>query len=151
MEIIIQPTPEAATRVAASIIARLLRAKPNAVLGLATGSTPLLLYRELVALKLDWRKVTTFNLDEYVGLPSAHPQSYHTFMRDNLFGHVNLAKKNIHIPDGNTKDIPKFCAKYEQQIKQAGGIGRCWASAPTATSASTSLRRRSRRARASKR
>jgi len=122
MEIIIQPTPEAATRVAASIIARLLRAKPNAVLGLATGSTPLLLYRELVALKLDWRKVTTFNLDEYVGLPSAHPQSYHTFMRENLFGHVNLAKKNIHIPDGNTKDIPKFCAKYEQQIKQAGGI-----------------------------
>jgi glucosamine-6-phosphate deaminase len=122
MEIIIQPTPEAATRVAASIIARLLREKPDAVLGLATGSTPLLLYRELIALKLDWRRVRTFNLDEYVGLPREHPQSYHTFMWENLFGHVNLAKKNIHIPDGNTKDIPKFCAGYEAKIRAAGGI-----------------------------
>src|SRR6185503_18011011 len=95
MEIIIQPTPEAATKVAASIIARLLREKPTAVLGLATGSTPLLLYRELIALKLDWRKVTTFNLDEYVGLPFEHPQSYHAFMWENLFGHVNVAKKNV--------------------------------------------------------
>jgi len=122
MEIIIQPTPEAATKVAARIIARLLREKPNAVLGLATGSTPLLLYRELIALKLDWSKVTTFNLDEYVGLPREHPQSYHSFMWENLFRHVNIAKKNVHIPDGNTKDIPKFCAKYEKLIRQAGGI-----------------------------
>ena len=122
MEIIIQPTAEAATSVAARIIARLLREKPNAVLGLATGSTPLLLYRELIAMKLDWRKVTTFNLDEYVGLDAAHPQSYHSFMWENLFRHINIAKKNVHIPDGMTKDIPKFCAKYEQQIQAAGGI-----------------------------
>jgi len=122
MEIIIQPSAEAATSIAARIVARLLREKPDAVLGLATGSTPLLLYRELVALKLDWRRVTTFNLDEYVGLPQAHPQSYRSFMWENLFRHVNVAKKNVHIPDGNTKDIPKFCAKYEKQIKAAGGI-----------------------------
>jgi len=122
MEIIIQPSAEAATSVAARIVARLLREKPDAVIGLATGSTPLLLYRELVAMNLDWRKVTTFNLDEYVGLPLDHAQSYHSFMWENLFRHVNIAKKNVHIPDGNTKDIPKFCAKYEKQIRAAGGI-----------------------------
>ena len=122
MEIIIQPTAEAATNVAARIIAHLLREKPNAVLGLATGSTPLLLNRELIRLNLDWRHVTTFNLDEYVGLPQKHPQSYQSIMWENLFRHVNIAKKNVHIPDGNAKDIPKFCAKYEQQIRAAGGI-----------------------------
>ena len=122
MEIIIQPTPEAATKVAARIIARLLREKPDAVLGLATGSTPLLLYRELAAMKLDWHRVTTFNLDEYVGLPREHPQSYHSFMWENLFRHLNIVKRNIHIPDGNATDIPKFCAKYEKQIRAAGGI-----------------------------
>lgn len=122
MEIIIQPTAAAATSVAARVIARLLREKPDAVLGLATGSTPQLLYRELIAMKLDWRKVTTFNLDEYVGLPKEHPQAYHRFIWENLLGHINIAPKNIHIPDGNTKDIPKFCAKYEKQIRAAGGI-----------------------------
>jgi glucosamine-6-phosphate deaminase len=122
MEIIIQPTPAAATSVAANIIARLLRERPNAVLGLATGSTPVPLYHELAAMKLDWRRVTTFNLDEYVGLPREHAQSYHSFMWETLFRHVNIAKKNVHIPDGNTNDIPKFCARYERQIKAAGGI-----------------------------
>jgi glucosamine-6-phosphate deaminase len=122
MEIIIQPTPEAATRIAARIIARQLREKPNAVLGLATGSTPLLLYRELIAMKLDWSQVTTFNLDEYVGLPREHPQSYHSFMWENLFRHVNITQDKVHIPDGNAKDIPRFCAQYEEQIRAAGGI-----------------------------
>jgi len=78
MEIIIQSTTEAATEIATRIVARLLREKPDAVLGLATGSTPLLLlYRALARMKLDWRKVRTFNLDEYVGLPNEHTQSYH--------------------------------------------------------------------------
>lgn len=122
MEIIIQPDPDATTQVAARIIARLLREKPDAVLGLATGSTPLRLYRELIALRLDWRRVRTFNLDEYVGLPRAHPQSYHHFMWENLFQHVNIARRNVHIPDGNTRDIPRFCARYEAQIRAAGGI-----------------------------
>ena len=122
MEIIIQPTSEAATAVAARIIARLLKDKPNAVLGLATGSTPLRLYQDLIAMNLDWSKVTTFNLDEYIGLPREHPQSYYQFMWDNLFRHINISPENIHIPDGNAADIPKFCSDYEQQIKDAGGI-----------------------------
>ena len=122
MEIIIQPTAEEATSVAARIIARLLWEKPDAVLGLATGSTPLQLYRELIAMKLDWRKVTTFNLDEYVGLENTHPQSYHSFMWKNLFQHVNIPQKNIHIPDGMSRDIPGFCANYEMKIRAKGGV-----------------------------
>jgi len=122
MEIIIQPTAEAATNIAARLIARLLREKPDAVLGLATGGTPLLLYRELIALKLDWRKVTTFNLDEYIGIPPQHPQSYHSFMWENLFRHINIAGKNVHIPDGLAKNVPAFCERYEKKIRAAGGI-----------------------------
>src|ERR1700744_929164 len=122
MEIIIQPTPEAATSIAARLIAKLLREKPNAVLGPATGSTPVALYRELVALKLDWSKVTTFNLDEYIGISPQHPQSYHSFMWENLFQHVNVAVKNVNIPDGMAKDIPASCELYEKKIKAAGGI-----------------------------
>ena len=122
MEIIIQPNAEAATAVATRIVAHLVREKPNAVLGLATGSTPLLLYRALAGLKLDWRKVTTFNLDEYVGLPQAHDQSYHSFMWKNLFRHVNISRKNIHIPDGMSGDIARFCEHYEKRIRAAGGI-----------------------------
>lgn len=122
MEIIIQSSAEAATEVVAQMIARRMRARPNIVLGLATGSTPLLLYGKLVAMKLDWRKVVTFNLDEYVGLPREHSQSYHSFMWENLFRHVNIAKKNVHIPDGNAKDVLKGCARYERQIRAAGGI-----------------------------
>jgi glucosamine-6-phosphate deaminase len=122
MEVIIQPDAAAANAVAARLFARVIRRKTGAVLGLATGSTPLALYREWRALKLDWRKVKTFNLDEYVGLAPAHPQSYHHFMWENLFRHVNIAEKNIHIPDGLAKDIPQCCANYEKQIRAAGGI-----------------------------
>ncbi|MEP2776082.1 MAG: glucosamine-6-phosphate deaminase [Luteolibacter sp.] len=122
MEIIIQPTPESASDLAAEIIARLLRDKPDAVLGLATGSTPLHLYRRLVAMDLDWSKATTFNLDEYIGLPRDHPQTYHTFMWENLFKHININRNNVHIPDGNAADIPAFCSDYERCIKEVGGI-----------------------------
>jgi glucosamine-6-phosphate deaminase len=122
MEIIIQTTPEAATAVAARTIALLVRKKPDAVIGLATGCTPLLLYRQLIEMKLDWRKVRTFNLDEYVGLAADHPASYHSFMAEHLFRHINIARKNIHIPDGLTRDVPAFCSRYEKQIKEAGGI-----------------------------
>jgi glucosamine-6-phosphate deaminase len=122
MEIIIQPDPQAATAVASRLIARLLRKKPDAVLGLATGSTPLLLYRALVEMKLDWRKVVTFNLDEYVGLPKEHRESYHTFMWENLFRHVNISPKNVHIPDGMSRNIEKSCQQYENKIAAGGGI-----------------------------
>jgi glucosamine-6-phosphate deaminase len=126
MEIIVQPTPEAASLIAAQIVANLVRVKPNCVLGLATGSTPLALYRELVRMHreegLDFSRVTTFNLDEYVGLPPEHPQSYHAFMWENLFRHINVSKEHVHIPNGLAKDIPGFCAEYEEAIRRAGGI-----------------------------
>jgi glucosamine-6-phosphate deaminase len=122
MEIIIQPTPEAAIRLAARMIAGLLQRKPNAVLGLATGSTPLPLYRELSEMPLDWRQVTTFNLDEYLGLPPDHEKSFHYYMRENLFKHVNIPPANTHIPDGLTSDVPSHCADYDERIRKAGGI-----------------------------
>jgi glucosamine-6-phosphate deaminase len=122
MEIIIQPTAEAATSVAARLLAGVIRRKTRSVLGLATGSTPLLLYRELSALKLDWSRVVTFNLDEYVGIPPQHPQSYHSFMWEHLFRHVNISARKVNIPDGLAKDIPAFCERYERKIRAAGGI-----------------------------
>lgn len=122
MEIIIQPTAAEATAVAARLIASLIRQKPACVLGLATGGTPEALYAELVGLKLDWRKVTTFNLDEYVGIPAAHPQSYRTFMTEKLFRHVNISAKGIHMLDGMAQDIPAVCQQYEKGIRAAGGI-----------------------------
>lgn len=126
MEIIVQPTPEDASLIAARHVARLVREKPDAVLGLATGATPLTLYRELARMHreegLDFSRVTTFNLDEYVGLPPNHPASYHTFMRENFFALVNLDPSRIHIPDGLASDVPAFCRAYEEAIRDAGGI-----------------------------
>jgi len=126
VEIIIQPTPDEASVIAARHVARLVREKPNAVLGLATGQTPLPMYRELVRLHrqegLDFSGVTTFNLDEYVGLAPEHPASYHTFMRENFFSQVNVRPEQIHIPDGLAPHIPAFCRGYEEAIRAAGGI-----------------------------
>lgn len=122
MEIIIQPTAAEATAIAARMVAALLREKPTAVLGLATGSTPVALYKELIAMKLDWGQATTFNLDEYIGLPREHPQSYHSFMWEKLFRHVNVNPDRVHIPDGNAADIPASCLAYENRIAAAGGI-----------------------------
>jgi len=126
VEIIIQPTSDDASVVAARHVARLVREKPNAVLGLATGHTPLPMYRELVRLHreqgLDFSGVTTFNLDEYVGLPREHPASYHTFMWENFFSRVNVRPERIHLPDGLAPQIPAFCRGYEEAIRNAGGI-----------------------------
>ena len=126
MEIIIQPTPEAGGVIAAQIIAKLVHSKPDCVLGLATGSTPLGTYRELIRVHredgLDFSKVTTFNLDEYVGLTAEHPQSYRAFMTENFFRHVNVDARRTHVPDGMARDIPAECARYEAAIVAAGGI-----------------------------
>jgi len=122
MEIIIQPTAEAATAIAARLMGKLIREKPAAVLGLATGSTPESLYGHLVGQKLDWSRITTFNLDEYVGISPQHPQSYHSFMWEKLFRHVNIAIKNVNIPDGLANNIPASCETYEKKIAAAGGI-----------------------------
>ncbi|MGD8700122.1 MAG: 6-phosphogluconolactonase, partial [Gemmatimonadales bacterium] len=102
MEVIIQKNYEQMSKTAADIVVEVLNAKPNAVLGMATGSTPLGLYQELVRLhkeeQLDFSHVTTFNLDEYVGLAPNHPQSYHYFMHEHFFKHVNIPPENINIP-----------------------------------------------------
>jgi glucosamine-6-phosphate deaminase len=126
VEIIIQPNPEEASVIAARHVARVVREKPNAVLGLATGQTPLAMYRELVRmhqqLGLDFSQVTTFNLDEYVGLPPEHPASYHAFMWEHFFGRVNVRPERVHIPDGLAPHVPAFCRSYEESIRIAGGI-----------------------------
>jgi len=107
-------------------IAEAVRSKPDIVLGLATGGTPLGCYRELIRMHreegLSFSKVTTFNLDEYVGLPPSHPQSYHYYMFHNLFDHVDVRRENVHIPDGMAEDLDEECRRYEEAIKEAGGI-----------------------------
>jgi glucosamine-6-phosphate deaminase len=126
MEVVIEKNYESMSRQAAKMIVQLLNTKPNAVLGLATGSTPLSLYKELIRLHkeegLDFSQVTTFNLDEYVGLPPSHNQSYHYFMHENLFKHVNISPRNIHIPSGSTHNYEAFCQWYENRIQECGGI-----------------------------
>lgn len=126
MEVVIKRDYEQMSKVASQIVVEVLNAKPNAVLGMATGSTPLGLYQELVRLhkeeQLDLSRVTTFNLDEYVGLRMDHPQSYHYFMREHFFQHVNIPPQNINIPSGTTSNYPAFCEWYEQRIAQCGGI-----------------------------
>ena len=96
------------------------------VLGLPTGSSPEGMYAELVSAckdgKVSFKNVLTFNMDEYVGLPESHPESYHSFMARNLFDHIDCPKENIHILNGNAKDLQKECAEYEEKIKAAGGI-----------------------------
>jgi len=126
VEVIVQQTADEASVIAAKIVARLVREKPNAVLGLATGSTPLGLYRELIRLHqedgLDFSRVTTFNLDEYIGVDGNHPCSYRRFMMENLFSGLNIPESQIHIPDGLASDIPAHCEAYEEAIQMAGGI-----------------------------
>jgi len=126
MEVVVKNTYEEMSALAASIIAEVVRKKPNCVLGLATGSTPVGTYKELIRLHkeegLDFSKVTSFNLDEYVGLTSNHDQSYRYFMNDNLFNHINIKKENTHVPDGLAEDIAASCEKYEENIRKAGGI-----------------------------
>ncbi|MGH7599225.1 MAG: glucosamine-6-phosphate deaminase [bacterium] len=114
------------SKAGARIVADLVRKKPNCVLGFATGGTPLGMYKELIRLHknegLDFSKVTTFNLDEYVGLPPEHDQSYHYFMWENLFKYINVDRRFVHIPMGMAQDIDTFCEWYESQIERAGGI-----------------------------
>jgi glucosamine-6-phosphate deaminase len=117
---------EALSDLAAKEVAHQIRMRPDSVIGLATGSTPLGIYRRLVQWHkdegLDFSKVTTFNLDEYVGLPPTHPESYNYFMWENLFKHVNVSPSKVFIPQSVHQEVEYFCDWYEQQIKKAGGI-----------------------------
>jgi glucosamine-6-phosphate deaminase len=115
------------SRRAATIVSDAIRKQPDLRLGLATGTTPLGMYRELARMHreehLDFSRVVTFNLDEYLGLAADHPQSAHRFMQSSFFGHVNIAPENIHIPDGTAPgDLDEYCARYEGTIQMAGGI-----------------------------
>jgi glucosamine-6-phosphate deaminase len=126
MEVIITRTDDEMSALAARMIEQQLLRKPNTVLGLATGSTPIGTYRELIRLHrekgLDFSQVTTFNLDEYLGLPPTHPQSYRYFMDEHLFHHVNIPPGNIHVPYGHAESVLEFCEWYEGEIVRAGGI-----------------------------
>lgn len=111
---------------AAEIIANAIRNKPNLVLGLATGGTPVGCYRELARIHkeegLDFSHVVTFTLDEYIRLPPTHPQSYRYFMDENLFNHVNIRMENTHVPNGLSDNLQKTCQESENAIKASGGI-----------------------------
>jgi len=126
MEIVIVKDRAELAQYAAGVFRRQLTAKPDSVLGLATGSTPEDTYALLVKAHkeegLDFSGVTTFNLDEYLGLPREHDQSYFYFMHDRLFNHVNVKPENVNLPDGMAKDPEAACAAYEEKIKAVGGI-----------------------------
>lgn len=126
MEVIVKKNYEEMSKLAADMIADVVREDPRCVLGLATGSTPLGTYKQLIRIhkkeKLDFSQVVTFNLDEYVGLKPTHNQSYWYFMYHNLFKHINIRLENVHVPDGTVEDVEDYCAWYDDEIEAAGGI-----------------------------
>lgn len=131
MRLIIQPDFENLSQWAANyVVARINAAEPTAnqpfVLGLPTGSSPLGMYKCLVDLckqgKVSFRNVVTFNMDEYVNIPEDHPESYHSFMWNNFFSHIDIKKENVNILNGNAPDLEKECENYETKIKAVGGI-----------------------------
>ena len=131
MRVIISENYNEMSKWAANHVAqRINEFKPTAkrpfVLGLPTGSTPLGTYKELINLykagKVSFANVVTFNIDEYIGIPEEHPESYHSFMWNNFFSHIDVKKENVHILNGNAPDLEAECANYEAQIKSFGGI-----------------------------
>jgi glucosamine-6-phosphate deaminase len=126
MRVVIHRSAEAASRGLADFLARTLRRAPASVLGLPTGRTPVPLYAELARLyragRVDFRHATTFNLDEFVGLGPRDPQSYHAFMRQHLFAHVNLAPARIEFLNGRARDWRKEAARYERRLVARGGL-----------------------------
>src|SRR5204862_2500381 len=126
MEVIIQPTKEAAAALVARIIAHDLRANPHLVLGLATGVTMERVYRQLVSIHreqhLDFSLCSTFNLDEYVGLLPSDPNSYRHYMDEHLFRRVNIEPRNTHLPNGLASNLDDECRRYEALIQRFGGI-----------------------------
>jgi len=131
MRLIIQSEAVGVAKWSAAYIARRITESAKSttkpfVLGLPTGSTPLGTYKELIQIykqgKVSFKNVVTFNMDEYVGIPKNHPQSYHSFMWDNFFSHIDILAENVNILDGNAKDLKVECADYEAHIKSVGGI-----------------------------
>ena len=126
MRIIVTADALEMSKRAAELFIEEINYNPQLVLGLATGSTPVGLYRELVKAhqdgRVDFSRVKSFNLDEYFGLAADHPASYGYFMRENLFRHINICPENAHVPNGVPKCIEEYCQEYEELIKSVGGI-----------------------------
>ena len=126
MEVIITPSPEHAGTVAADAVEALLRRRPDAVLGVATGSSPVALYDELArrvaAGRLSLARASAFMLDEYVGLPADHPERYRTVVERDFVSKVDIPSERVHGPDGAADDLPAACAAYEAAIVAAGGV-----------------------------
>ncbi|EQB88018.1 glucosamine-6-phosphate deaminase [Clostridium punense] len=126
MRIIVAEDYKEMSKTAADMMASQIILKPDSVLGLATGGTPMGFYKELVNLykqgKFSFKEVKTFNLDEYYGLDKRNLQSYHYYMMENLFKHIDIDLENVNIPDGTAKDIDEECRAYEDKIRKAGGI-----------------------------
>ncbi|MGM8215113.1 glucosamine-6-phosphate deaminase [Bacillaceae bacterium W0354] len=124
MELIKVDTYEQLSEKACDMVKEQMTAKENSVLGLATGSTPIGLYENLIKLHdqgvISFSKMTTFNLDEYVGLAPSHSQSYYYFMQEKLFKHVDMKKENIHIPSGVAEDLEAECERFEEKLKTLG-------------------------------
>ena len=138
MRLIIQPDYQSVSKWAAHYVAAKIKAahptpeKPF-VLGCPTGSSPLGMYKALIDLNkkgfVSFQNVVTFNMDEYVGLPKEHPESYYSFMWNNSFSHIDIKPENTNILNGNAADLDAECARYEEKIKSYGGIplyGRYW-------------------------
>lgn len=122
MEVIVRPTRESAVALVARLIADRLRARPELVLGLATGRTMEQVYQALIASGVSFARATTFNLDEYIGLGPESPHSYAYYMRARLFDHVDIDPANTHLPDGTASDLKQAAADYERLIREASGI-----------------------------
>ncbi len=126
MKVIVEKNYDELSKRAANILEKEIRNKPDIVLGLATGSTPIGTYNELIKAHkeygLDFSKVKTFNLDEYVGLDGEHLNSYRYFMNEKLFDHININKENTYIPNGRVKNLDDYCKEYDNDIDRAGGI-----------------------------
>jgi glucosamine-6-phosphate deaminase len=131
MRVIIQSSYDLVSKWVASYVVKQIRDfKPTMnkpyVLGLPTGSSPIGTYKELIKMqkagKVSFQNVVTFNMDEYIGIPEDHPESYHSFMWNNFFKHIDIKKQNVNILNGNSKDLEKVCSDYEEKIKKYGGI-----------------------------
>ena len=125
MKFITVDSYEKLSRMAANIIAAQVISKPDCILGLATGSSPIGTYKKLIEAynngDLDFSQVTSYNLDEYVGLDGNHDQSYRYFMNTNLFDHINICKENTFVPSGTASDPEAECKRYEEMVRAAGG------------------------------
>lgn len=125
MRIIITKNYEELSKVAANEMAETIKNNPKAILGLATGGSPIGMYKELIRMnkegEIDFSSITTVNLDEYIGLSGEHTQSYRYFMNDNLFNHINIDKKNTYVPNGLAENVEEECKNYDAKIADLGG------------------------------